>query len=109
RLPYRRAEPFIAAGTVDRAARRIADHLVDRPGLAIGSAQRPVAPRCIALQNEGALLRADQHDDLPGHAASLTDPPSPRPGPDVELLDRYVDIKICVKHRHAIPSRGDPP
>ena len=63
RLPDRRAEPLVAAGAIDRAGRRIGDHVVQRPGLAERAAQRPRAPRSVALEDERALLGAkqDQH------------------------------------------------
>ena len=67
RFPHRRPEPGVAAAGIDGAGLRIADHMIDRPGLAERAAQREILPGRIAFQNEGALLGAQQNQQSLRH------------------------------------------
>ena len=56
RLPHRRAEPFVAAGAVDRAVARIADDVMNRPSFAKRPGDPPRSAPFVAFENEDALL-----------------------------------------------------
>ena len=64
------AMPFAGGGGVDRARVRIVDRVVDGPALAVGPARRPRAAVGVALQDEAALARSDEHH-CHSHDASL--------------------------------------
>ena len=70
RFPDCRAEPLIPTRGVDRAGCFIRLHMVDRPGVAERSAQRPGPAVPIALQQERSLLGSEQdqyaHGRSPG-------------------------------------------
>src|SRR5262249_50209904 len=58
------AVPLARRGGEDRAALRVVDGVVDRPALAEGTAQLPVAAVRVALEDEAALAGSDQQDGL---------------------------------------------
>src|SRR5690606_28793196 len=104
RSPHGGTEPHIAARGTERAARRVADGLVDRPCLAMVPAPRPDAAGRPAPQGAGARLRAHHHAAPPGHATSVGGPASSMPRTlIVEPLDKYVVITLYVKPRR-LPS-----
>ena len=67
RGPDRWPEPGIAAAAINRAGRLVGDHMIDRPGLAIGPAHPPGSPFAVALQDEYALAGSQQDQNLVRH------------------------------------------
>ena len=70
RLPDGRAEPFVAAASIDRAGFGVADNMVHRPVLAEGTAEFPRFAPGVAFEDERAFPGADEdehslfHDQL---------------------------------------------
>jgi hypothetical protein len=62
--PDARAVPLACGGRVHHPAFRLVDGVVDRPALAVGAAQPPVAAAFVAFEQETTLPRADEQDGL---------------------------------------------
>lgn len=65
--PYRRSEPFVSASRIKKASLRIGHEVIDRPGLAVGSAQSESATSLIALQDKSALFCAEEYQHFLRH------------------------------------------
>src|SRR5690606_17413823 len=89
-LPYGRAEPLVSACRIDRATRAIADDMVDWPGIAEGAAEAPGRSRGVARQDECALLRADQQQNLLAHLR--------------RSLMRHLDIHVDINSYEAMSN-----
>jgi hypothetical protein len=108
--PDRRAVPVAGRGRVDRARVRRVDRVVDRPALAEGAADLPVAPGSVALEQEYALAGSDKHDRLRHRLTSLQRAlwslhhrrPSWRP----KIIDTAVPVSLA-RSRHASFARDE--